>query len=126
MTHPESSIAETVVIEGARLELLRCLALVEQSGTKEKARIVAEGGNPDHWPDHVPLFVGEWVNDHDDILLAAKEAWRLGHIEFNDRGRHPNGPMVRITSAGAVWIRDRDIRETAAVEARRGSLKRLK
>jgi hypothetical protein len=89
----------TLICENARWELLRALASMEDFGTAEKARIVGVGGNPDHWPDHAPLYVGQWANAMEDIALAAREAHALGEIEMHQHG-HPNGAMVRITPLG--------------------------
>lgn len=94
-----SEAHETVVVANARRELLRSLEAAEAMTERMQRE---EGG--DYWPTHFPLFVGEWANSHADIMLAAREAAALGDIEFNDQGRHPNGPMVRITEQGRKVI----------------------
>lgn len=110
-------VPETVVVENARLELLRMLALWrEVSATK--------GPN---WPRLVPLFEGEWGNSREDIILAAREANRLDQIEMhvcNDpAGRIVAAlhggfeAMVGITDSGYDWIKARDAAGEAAQES---------
>jgi hypothetical protein len=104
----------TQVVENARLELLRCLAAVEEWVQRAQAEDEAQTIDirtglpnvPGATPTHVPLFVEDWGSGNEDILLAAKEAALLGDIEYNDAGHHPNGPMVRITPQGYKKIRD--------------------
>jgi hypothetical protein len=106
----------TIVVAKARTALLECLAYIADLTTRREAE--AEAGvidiatgrswTPGMMPTHVPLFVEDWRThglDPEDIHLAARECTKLGEIEYNDSGRHPNGPMVRITPAGYAWIR---------------------
>ena len=90
----------------ARLEVLRCLARYRETLDGEAA-----AGRDDHLPKFVPLFSGEWANDDDDIVLAARECTKLGEIEMDFGGsftRRLLGPMVRITDLGLDRIRAHD------------------
>jgi hypothetical protein len=99
----------TTLIVNARLELLRSLADCEDFSQWRIEQMKAEGRDPACWPTHAPLFIGPFENGEDDILIAAKEAAANGDILFNDRGQHPNGPMVRVTPKGYAWIRAHDL-----------------
>lgn len=82
---------DTVVVENARLELLRRLAWFREYMAKRRF----------DWPTHCPLWEDPWVNPESDILLAIREARLLGQIE--------GGPdYYRITDAGYDWIKTYD------------------
>lgn len=119
-----------LVVQNARLELLRLLALLDDTGREQQAAAAAEG-RPCYWPSHTPLFEGEWQNAREDIILAAREAAALGHVEWhalhasadptdkliaNLRGGREW--MIRITPAGYAWIRAHDMLGEIAQESR--------
>jgi len=106
----------THVKENARLELMRLLALLEDSRRGQ-----------DGWPEWTPLFEceadgeGGWENDREDIILAMQEATKLGHVEshaLHGTGNPMNRVianlrggrewMVKLTPEGSAWIRARD------------------
>jgi hypothetical protein len=112
---PKGGETRTIVVENARLELLRGLAAAEDH---HQARIndPAEE-HPEFWPTHYPLFCGEWANAASDIILAAEESAKLGHIELHKTTFPLMERMVRITPAGYAWIRAHDAIGEAAQEA---------
>lgn len=105
-------VTDTVVVEAARAELLGALYAWERwvrDRQSEDARDAKAGAvdihtgrivnaDPDHWPTHVPLFENKWESDDDDILLAAREAMKIGDLELNEGTML--GPMVRLTIEG--------------------------
>lgn len=96
----------THVIEAPRVSLLRCLAWMRDF----------EARNPDlvdeYWPTHTPLFgATEWSHEPEDMVLAAKEAAALGHIELQPVSGNLHfmfGYMMRITDAGYDHIKAHD------------------
>lgn len=99
---------ETVVVENARLELLRSMA-----DTADVLRGCVARGEMSDWDGWSPLFEDLAQNDADDIRLAARECAALGHIELSvDEGEY----AVRLTDAGYTWIRARDAKGEAAQE----------
>ncbi len=83
-----------VIVEGARLDLLRMLAFMDD---------FARDKGP-HFPKFFPLFEDEWDHSDDDILLAAREARALGQVEF-----YAESEMAKITPAGYAVIRAHDV-----------------
>ena len=103
---------QTVLIPEARWKLLRELDAYETWRRKREAEAQLEAGlgvvsihtGAVTIAGTYPVFVPLWENDKwgvepDDLLLAVRECSRLGEIEVGT-GYHPNGPMVRITTAG--------------------------
>lgn len=98
--------------------LLRSLDALERWIEERKAeqRKQAEAGTidvhtgkpveyrPDHWPKYTPLYTGEMPFEDEDVLLAAKEAAKMGHV---DLVWSELGPMVRITEEGRGFVRFR-------------------
>lgn len=83
----------TVVVEGARHELLRSLARYRERGEGNATRFV-------------PLYAADWSWDSADIHLAAREAILLGDVETRDgSARVFSDTHLRITDRGYTRIR---------------------
>jgi hypothetical protein len=109
-------MSSTIIVQGARLELLRVLDRVEQHDAADRAAS-AKAGKP--FPTHYPLFGPcRWSYHLDDVLLAAKECERIGHIDVQ---RKPAGWLVCITNSGRAWITEHDAREVVTAAARRAA-----
>jgi hypothetical protein len=119
MTQRETTPGTVVIDPEIRLNLLRCCWAMPDDMAQRERDEAAAGVVDIHtgrtaiagcYPVGVPLYLvaADLRVSQDDMLLAATEAVKLGHLDGN-----PDVPLViahhvRATPAGLAWIRAHD------------------